>query len=121
MKIVVAGQMDKQSIARLVEKLAGDKAEVSIKSDLDGTLAIQSGKADYYLGACSTGAGGALGLAMGLLGTDKVVSVSTPAKVMNQEEISNEVKNGKVAFGFVNYDAEKVVPLILNAIFNKEE
>lgn len=116
MKIVVGGQMDKQVIARLAETIAGDKASVEIKSDIEATLAIQNGQADYYLGACSTGAGGALGIATGLLGQAKCVSVSTPGKTMNQEEIDQEVKNGKVAFGFVNYDAEKVVPMILQAI-----
>ena len=116
MKIVVGGQMDKQSIARLIETIAGDKATVEIKSDIEATLAIKTGQADYYVGACSTGAGGALGIATGLLGIDKCVSISTPAKTMTQEEINAEVSNGKVAFGFVNYDAEKVIPMLMNAI-----
>lgn len=116
MKIVVGGQMDKQVIAKLVKSLAGDQITVDVKSDIEATLAIQNGQADYYLGACSTGAGGALGIAMGLLGQGKCVSVSTPGKTMTQEEINQEVKNGKVAFGFVNYDAEKVIPMILHAI-----
>lgn len=119
MKIVIGGQMDKQSIAKLVTEIVADRATVSVKSDIEATIAIQTMQADYYLGACSTGAGGALGIATGLLGQDKCVSVSTPGKTMNQEEINAEVANGKVAFGFVNYDAEKVVPMILNAILNK--
>lgn len=116
MKIVIGGQMDKQSIAKLVESIVGDRASVEVKSDIEATLAIQTGQADYYLGACSTGAGGALGIATGLLGQAKCVSVSTPGKTMTQEEINSEVEKGKVAFGFVNYDAEKVVPMILQAI-----
>ncbi len=116
MKIVVGGQMDKQTVAKLIEKNADGSIEVQIKSDIDATLAIQTGQADYYLGACSTGAGGALGIATGLLGTAKCVSVSTPGKTMTQEEIDEAVQSGKVAFGFVNYDAEKVVPMILRAL-----
>lgn len=116
MKIVVGGQMDKQSIARLIESLVGNKAQVEIKSDIEATMAIQMGQADYYFGACSTGAGGALGIATGLLGMNRCVSVSTPGMTMTQEQINNEVENGKVAFGFVNYDAEKVVPMLINAI-----
>ena len=119
MKIVVGGQMDKQSIARLVESIVKDKAQVEIKSDIEATLAIQTGQADYYIGACSTGAGGALGIATGLLGQAKCVSISTPGKTMTQEEINDEIAKGKVAFGFVNYDAEKVVPMLLNALLNK--
>lgn len=116
MKIVVGGQMDKQSIARLIENLAGDKAQVEIKSDIEAALAIQTGQADYYFGACSTGAGGALGIATGLLGMNRCVSVSTPGMTMTQEQIEKEVQNGKAAFGFVNYDAEKVVPMLMKAI-----
>lgn len=116
MKIVVGGQMDKQAIAKLIEQFAGDKVTIEVKSDIDATLAIQMGQADYYIGACSTGAGGALGIATGLLGTEKCVSVSTPGKTMSQEEIDQEVEKGKVAFGFVNYDAEKVVPMILKSL-----
>ena len=119
MKIVVGGQMDKQSIAKLIESLAADKVTVEIKSDIEATLAIQMGQADYYVGACSTGAGGALGIATGLLGPAKCVSISTPAKTMTQQEINDEVAKGKVSFGFVNYDAEKVVPMLLNALLNK--
>ncbi len=116
MKIVIGGQMDKKLIAKQVEELVGDKAVVEVKSDIEGTIAIQTKQADYYLGACSTGAGGALGIATGLLGMEKCVSVSTPGKTMTQDEINAEVAKGKVAFGFVNYDAEKVVPMIIKAI-----
>ena len=97
MKIVVGGQMDKQSIAKLIESLAADKVTVEIKSDIEATLAIQMGQADYYVGACSTGAGGALGIATGLLGPAKCVSISTPAKTMTQQEINDEVAKGNEA------------------------
>ncbi|MDR1211991.1 MAG: DUF2620 domain-containing protein, partial [Spirochaetaceae bacterium] len=60
-----------------------------------------------------------LGITLGLLGKDKCITVSMPGKVMGQEEISSAVKAGKVAFGFVNYDAERVLPLILKAIEEK--
>ncbi len=31
------------------------------------------------------------------------------------------VKDGKKAFGFVNTDAEKVIPILIDEILNKEE
>jgi hypothetical protein len=89
-------------------------------SDIEATLAVKNKQADYYFGSCATGAGGALGITMGLLGKDKCVTVSMPGKVMGQQEISQAVKAGKVAFGFVNYDAEKILPLILKAIEEQE-
>jgi hypothetical protein len=119
MKFVVGGQMDKKNIGALLGKLAGGSAEVAVMSDIEATMAIKNKQADYYFGSCATGAGGALGISIGLLGTDKCITVSMPGKVMGQEEISAAVKAGKVAFGFVNYDAERVLPMILKAIEEK--
>jgi len=116
--IVVAGQMDKQTIAGLIEQLAPGKFEISIKSDIEGAMAIKNGTVKYYVGACATGAGGALGLAVGLLGPAICVSISTPGKVMNDQEIREQVRGGKKAFGFVNNHAERVLPPLLDEIIN---
>ena len=119
MKFVVGGQMDKKALADLLTKHAGDKADVAVMGDIEATMAIKNNQADYYFGACATGAGGALGMATGLLGRDKCISVSMAGKILSQEDISAAVKAGKVAFGFVNYDAERVIPMILKAIEEK--
>ena len=107
--------MDKKAIADLLKKHAPG-ADVAVMSDIEATMAIKNKQADYYFGSCATGAGGALGIATGLLGKDKCITVSMAGKVLSQEEITAAVKAGKVAFGFVNYDAEKVIPMILKAI-----
>ena len=106
--------MDKKAIADLLKKQS--EAEVTVMSDIEATMAMKSKQADYYFGSCATGAGGALGIALGLLGKDKCITVSMAGKVLSQDEISAAVKAGKTAFGFVNYDAEKVIPMILKAI-----
>ena len=111
--------MDKRIIADLlIEHSPG--SEVSVMSDIEATMSMKNKQADYYFGSCATGAGGALGIATGLLGKDRCVTVSMSGKILTQEEISTAVKAGKVAFGFVNYDAERVIPMILNAIINKD-
>lgn len=114
--IVVGGQMDKQEIAKSIEKIGGDRVTVTIQSDLNGALAIQSGQAQYYVGACNTGAGGALGLAVGLLGPKLCVSISTPGKVMNEAEIQAQVQEGKRAFGMVVNNVERQLPILMDAI-----
>lgn len=119
--IVVGGQMDKQSIAAEIEKRKPNTFDISIKSDIEGAMAIKGGQAKYYVGACATGAGGALGLAVGLLGPALCVSISTPGKVMDAEEIQQQVQNGKRAFGFVNTTVERVLPPLLDAIIKQEE
>ena len=112
--------MDKKAVADLLKKLSGDGTDVTIMSDIEATMAMKNGQADYYFGCCATGAGGALGIAFGLLGRDKCLTVSMVGKVLSQEEISAGVKAGKVAFGFVNHDAEKIIPMLLKAIAEKQ-
>ena len=118
MKYVVGGQMDKKVIADLLKKHS-PQAEIAVMSDIEATMAMKNKQADCYFGSCATGAGGALGIATGLLGKDKCITVSMAGKVLSQEEISSAVRAGKVAFGFVNYDAEKMIPMILKAISEK--
>lgn len=115
-KVVVGGQMDKAVLASLLQKYGGDKLSVEIKSDIEAALAVKSGQASYYFGACATGAGGALAIAIGLVGMDKCVSVSVPGRVMSEAEIRGAVAKGKTAFGFTNNDAEKVIPILVDEI-----
>jgi len=119
LKIVVGGQMDKQAIANLIQKYGQGLVEVSIKSDIEAALAVQMNQAQYYFGSCATGSGGALAMAIGLVGPQYCVSVSIPGHIMGEEEIRKAVRDGKKAFGFVNNDAEKVIPVLLNEILKK--
>lgn len=116
MKIVVGGQIDKKEVAKLVEQIGGDAVEVDIKSDLEAAMAVKNGQADYYLGACNTGGGGALGMAIALLGRDQTSTLSMPGNLKSEDEIRKEVSSGKKAFGFTAQHIDKVVPVILNEL-----
>ena len=61
-KIVVGGQIDKEEVKALVLQYGLPEDSVEVKSDLDAAMAIKSGTADYYIGACNTGGGGALAM-----------------------------------------------------------
>ena len=110
-KIAIGGQMDKALFAAHIEKQEGFSCEVL--SDIQAALAVKNGKADFYVGACATGAGGALGLAIGILGAKNCVSISTPGKRLSPAEIEGHVKNGVKAFGMVNQDIETMLPVLL--------
>ena len=69
MKIVVGGQIDKQKVYDTIKGVVGDRASVEIKDDIAAAMAVKTGQADYYFGACKTGGGGALAMAIALLGT----------------------------------------------------
>lgn len=119
-KMVIGGQINKQEIADLVKKIAGDRFEINIKSDLDAAMDIKNGKVDYYLGACNTGGGGALAMAMALAGNEKCATISMPGKIYPDDFIFEEVKKGKVAFGFTAQHIEAVVPVLINAILKEK-
>ena len=118
-KIVVGGQVYKQEIARLIASLAGDKAEIEIMSDLHAANAVKVGKSDYYFGACHTGGGGALSMAMALLGRDKCETVSMPGRPPVREKIVAAISQGKVAFGFTGDHYELAVPIIVEELLKK--
>ncbi|MFV0254626.1 MAG: DUF2620 domain-containing protein [Erysipelotrichaceae bacterium] len=119
MKIVVGGQIDKQSIANKVKEILADQAIVEIKGDLEAVMAMQNGEFDYYLGACNTGGGGALAMAIALLGADKCATISMPGKIKSDEEIKTEVNDNKIAFGFTAQDIDRVVPVLLKFLQEK--
>ncbi|WP_086350244.1 DUF2620 domain-containing protein [Candidatus Enterococcus clewellii] len=115
-KIVVGGQIDKAEVQALVEKYADGNFTSEVKSDLDAAMAIKSGQADFYLGACNTGGGGALAMALALLGRENCETVSMPGKVMDEEDIRQSVRNGKKAFGFTAQHKEIVVPILMDEL-----
>ncbi len=121
MKIVVGGQIDKEEIASLIRKQLGDAAEVTVKGDLEATMGMKSGQYDYYVGACNTGGGGALAMALALLGKANCATVSMPGNIRSDEEIRDEVRSGKIAFGFTAQHKEAVLPVLLDAFVKKEE
>lgn len=114
--IVVGGQIDKPEVKALVEKLADGQFNVDVKSDLEAAMAVKAGTADYYVGACNTGGGGALAMALALLGHDQCVTVSMPGKMMEEAKIREEVRSGKKAFGFTAQDKEKVIPILMDEL-----
>lgn len=112
-RIVVGCQIDKQQIKDDLEKLAGNKeVEITVKNDLEAAMAVQNNEADYYIGACETGAGGALAMATALLGGDKTETIASSTKVYGEEEIKKSIENGKIAFGFTANTKDSVLPIL---------
>lgn len=119
MRIVVGGQIDKEDIAKIVKARFPDSV-VDIKGDLDATMAMKKGQYDYYVGACNTGGGGALAMALALLGRNKCATISMPGRVSSEKEIEDEVRSGKVAFGFTAQHKDQVLPILLDILDKKE-
>lgn len=121
MRIVVGGQIDKDEIGSIIRKQLGDRAEITVKGDLDATMGIKAGQYDYYVGACNTGGGGALAMALAILGKAKCATISMPGQIKSEADIEAEVRDGKVAYGFTAQHKEDVLPILLAAFVKKEE
>lgn len=84
-RIVIGGQLKKQAIEKLVKEIGGSNVEVLVKGDLDAVMAVKNNKVDYYIGACETGSGGALAMAIALLGKDKCVTLASPSTIKTRK------------------------------------
>ncbi|MGL5041510.1 MAG: DUF2620 domain-containing protein [Culicoidibacterales bacterium] len=119
LKIVVGGQIDKPAIEALVKKCGGDKVIVTVQGDLDAAMSLQAGTVDYYVGACNTGGGGALAMALALVGHDKCSTLSMPGNMKSEAEIRAEIQSGKKAFGFTAQDKETIIPIVVDELLKK--
>ena len=115
MKIVVGGQIDKENVNNLLKKYIPE-SEIIIKSDIDAAMDVKMGNVDYYFGACNTGGGGALAMAIAIAGADKCATLAMPGNILEEEKIKDEVKAGKVAFGFTPQSAEQVIKIVAEYI-----
>lgn len=111
MKIVVGGQIDKELVFNILKEEFPDST-IDIKSDIDAAMAIKLGQYDYYFGACNTGGGGALAMAIAILGANKCLTVASPGSFLDDEEIKKGIEDGKIAFGFTPNSARKSIEII---------
>jgi len=112
-KIVVGGQLAKEELAAQAKAAGGDQVQVTVKGDLQAAMDITSGAADFYLGACQTGGGGSLGMAIAMCGYSRCITVASPGKLMKEAEIVAAVKGGKKCFGMVVEAIGGVVPVLV--------
>jgi hypothetical protein len=119
-KTVVISGMGKEKAARLAAETAGDRLKVVTMSDYEGVVALKKQEADYFLGICQSGAGGALGLAVAMLSSTRCATVSTAGNAPDAGAIQEAVREGKVAYGFAMDHIERVVPQLVNAILARE-
>ncbi len=119
-KLAVSG-MGRDRIVQVIKEVGGDRVEAFPKTDFEAALAVQSGTADYYIGACQSGAGGALGVANAVLGSSNVARLSGTGTAPDPEMIEAAVRDGKRAFGIANTHIETAVPPLVEAILRRAE
>lgn len=106
MLIVIGGQLGKEEIRACVESLGIEGLAVTVKDDISAAIDVKSGKADYYLGACLTGGGGALAMPIAMLGYAYCKVLSSADK----SDIAQALDSGVKAFGFTPQMTRQIVP-----------
>lgn len=119
--IAIGGHLEKKQIAELIDKHGEGKIKSEIMTDMGGAMAVKNNKADYYIGACNTGGGGAVALAIGLLGAGMCEIVSRAGRPASYDDICALLGKGKKAFGMTQEHVGIIVPNIVKAILAKNE
>ena len=109
MRIVIGGQLGKEEIRSCVESLGVEGLMVAVKDDIGAAMDIKQGAADLYLGACLTGGGGALAMAIAILGYDACKALDSA----DAEVVSAAFDSGVRAFGFTPQLTSQVVPVVV--------
>ncbi|MBW4844205.1 MAG: DUF2620 domain-containing protein [Lachnospiraceae bacterium] len=116
MKIAIGGQLNKNEIKEEILKNSTKEVFVEIFTDTDAAAKVKSGEFDYYVGACQSGAGGALGMAYALIGREKCVTIAMAGIKPKQNKVDQAVKNGAKAFGFTNDQVDNAIPMLIAAL-----
>jgi hypothetical protein len=116
---VVAAGVDAETMAQLARDAGGGRIDSVAVSDMQGAKLVKKGQADYYLGTCWSGGGGALAAATAILGAARVGIAGTPGIAADAQKVSLLLEDGKVAFGFPYEQSHSAIPLIISAILSR--
>lgn len=120
-RIAVCG-MGRDRIATVAREAGGGQVETLSLTDFEAANAVKTGQADYYIGACQSGAGGALAVANALLGPALVTRLAGPGGAAPEpQQVSGALDEGKKAFGIVHTQIDVAVPLIVRALIQGAE
>lgn len=103
-------------MATIAQDAGGGRVEAAALGDMQGARLVKQGRADYYIGTCWSGGGGALAAATAILGAKLVGIVGTPGRVVTEDRVRGMVREGRIAFGFAYEQTTTAIPLIIKEI-----
>ncbi|GAD90034.1 hypothetical protein VHA01S_031_00460 [Vibrio halioticoli NBRC 102217] len=112
MKTIAIAGLQREQIKEQIETAAPGVFTCFILSDIDAAMKVKSGEIDYYIGACNTGAGAALSMAIAIIGYNESCTIAKPAFQAKEEEIQRFISEGKKAFGLSIEHVEHAVPML---------
>ena len=114
-KIGIAG-LQREQIQKLVEATAPGEFECHILSDMEAASKVKKGELDYYIGACNTGAGAALSMAIAIIGYNKSATIAKPGIQAKADQVAKFIAEGKVAFGLSVEHVEHAIPRLITQL-----
>lgn len=118
---VVAAGVDASTMATIAQDAGGGRVEAVALGDMQGARLVKKGQADYYIGTCWSGGGGALAAATAILGAKQVGIVGTPGMMVTEERVRTMVEEGRIAFGFAYEQTTTAIPLIIKEILARRD
>lgn len=119
-RIVTAG-VDAASMAKIAEEAGAGRVDVAAVGDMQGARLVKKGQADFYLGTCWSGGGGALAAATAILGAPKVAIVGTPGMSVSADKVEQALREERTAFGFPYEQSKQAIPIIVAAILENAD
>ena len=119
-KICVAG-LDTLKTREMLEKYGAGRIQAAEMVDMQAINEVKSGRADYYVGACNTGGGGALAMAQAILGVGNCFNASRPGVPRDIQTFAAALDEGKIAFGMTVDHIEDVIPVLAAAMLDKHK
>ncbi|PFG58347.1 uncharacterized protein DUF2620 [Vibrio sp. ES.051] len=110
-KIGIAG-LQREQIREQIELTAPGHFECHILNDMDAAMKVKSGELDYYIGACNTGAGAAISMAIAIIGFNESCTIAKPSIRAKEDEVQQFVSSGKKAYGLSIEHIEHAIPLL---------
>ncbi len=117
-KIAIAG-LQREQIQQQIESTLPDTFECHILTDMDAAMKVKAGEMDYFIGCCNTGAGGALAMAIAIIGFGQCCTIAKPSIQAKQEEVQQFIDKGCVAFGLSLEHVEHAVPMLVKLLAAK--
>lgn len=118
MRFAIGGQLNKTEIKELVNARG---FEADIFTDTQAAGKVKNGEYDYYLGACQSGAGGALAMAYAIVGRSHCGTIAMAGFKPSAAKIKQFLDNGVVAFGFTNDQVDNAVTMLLDVLEERKE
>lgn len=112
MKSVAIAGLQREQIKDEIEKTSPGTFECHIMNDMDAAMKVKAGEIDYYIGACNTGAGAALSMAIAIIGFNESCTIAKPSIQAKEDEIKRFISEGKKAFGLSIEHVEHAVPML---------